>query len=160
MVKNFSQKFVVYHGCGAWYQDGTNKIVSKNRKCIRPTYEPFWKKPNDVRNKVETRAQLKLKSVVKNEYVRRYFRFINAFDKNKGYFSSDYDSTDNESMDDESIIPDNKESKTENMNVLTKTQSNTRETLVIDENSASNNNSQSDSISNTQNPDNKNEANN
>ena len=63
-------------------------------------------------------------------------------------------------MDDESIIPDNKESKTENMNVLTKTQSNTRETLVIDENSASNNNSQSDSISNTQNPDNKNEANN
>ena len=43
-------------------------------------------------------------------------------------------------MDDESIIPDNKESKTENMNVLTITQSNTGETLVIDENSASNNN--------------------
>ena len=160
MVKNFSQKFVVYHGCGAWYHDGTNKIVSKNRKCIRPTYEPFWKKPNDVRNKVETRAQLKLKSVVKNEYVRRYFRFINAFDKNKGYFSSDYDSTGDESMDDESIIPDNKESKTENMNVLTITQSNTGETLVIDENSASNNNNQSDSIFNTQNPDNKNETNN
>ena len=65
MVKNFSQKFVVYHGCGAWYQDGTNKIVSKNRKCIRPTYEPLWKKPNNVRNKVETRAQLKLKLVVR-----------------------------------------------------------------------------------------------
>ena len=160
MVKNFSQKFVVYHGCRAWYHNGTNKIVSRNRKCIRPTYEPFWKKPNDVRNKVETRAQLKLKSVVKNEYVRAYFRFINAFDKNKGYFSSDYDSTDDESMDDESIIPDNKESKTENMNVLTITQSNTGETLVIDENSASNNNNQSDSISNTQNPDNKNKINN
>ena len=142
MVKNFCQKFLVYHGCSAWYHDGTNKIVSKNRKCIRPTYEPFWKKPNDVRNKVETRAQLKLKSVVKNEYVRRYFRFINAFDKNKGYFSSDYDSTDDESMDDESIIPDNKESKTENMNVLTKTQSNTGETLVNDENNASYNNNQ------------------
>ena len=96
---------------------------------------------------------------MKNEYVRRYFRFINAFGKNKEYFSSDYDSTGNESMDDESIIPD-KESKTENMNVLTITQSNTRETLVIDENSASNNNNQSDSISNTQNPDNKNEINN
>ena len=120
----------------------------------------FGKRPNDVRNKVETRAQLKLKSVVKNEYVKRYFRFINAFDKNEGYFSLDCDSTDDESTDNESIIPDNKESKTENMNVLTKTQSNTRETLVIDENSASNNNSQSDSISNTQNPDNKNEANN
>ena len=155
MVKNFSQKFVVYHGCGAWYHDGTNKIVSKNRNCVHPAYEPFWKKPNDVRNKVETRAQLKLKSVVKNEYVRRYFRFINAFDKNKGYFSSDYDSTD-----DESIILDNKESKTKNMNVLTITQSNTGETLVIDENSTSNNNNQSHSISNTQNPDNKNETNN
>ena len=155
MVKIFSQKSVVYHDCGAWYHDGTNKIVSKTRKCIRPTYEPFWKKPNDVHNKVETRAQLKLKSFVKNEYSRRYFRFINAFDKNKGYFSSDYDSTD-----DESIILDNKESKTKNMNVLTITQSNTGETLIIDENSTSNNNNQSDSISNTQNPDNKNETNN
>ena len=104
MFKTFSQKVVVYHGCGTWYHDGTNKIVSKNRKCICPTYEPFWKKPNDVRNKVETRAQLKLKSVVKIECVRRYFAFINAFDKNKGYFSSDYNSTDYES-----IIPDNKE---------------------------------------------------
>ena len=160
MVKTFSQKCVVYHGCGAWYHDATNKIVSKNRKYIRPTYEPFWKKPNNVRNKVETRAQLKLKSVVKNKYVRRYFKFINAFDKNKGCFGSDYGSTDDESMDDESIIPDNKESKTENMNVLTITQSNTGETLVIDENSASNNNNQSHSISNTQNPDNKNETNN
>ena len=67
MVKNFSQKSVVYHGCEAWYHDGTNKIVSKNRKCIRPTYKPFWKKPNDVCNKVETRAQLKLKSIIKND---------------------------------------------------------------------------------------------
>ena len=98
MLQNFSQKFVVYHSCGAWYHNGTNKIVSKNRKCIRPTYETFWKKPNDVRNKVETRPQLKLKSVVKNEYGRRYFRFINAPDKNKGYFNSDYDSIDDESM--------------------------------------------------------------
>ena len=56
MVKNFSQKYVVYYRGGAWYRDGTNEIVSKNRKCIRPTYEPFWKKSNDVRNKVETRA--------------------------------------------------------------------------------------------------------
>ena len=56
MVKNFSQKCVVYHGGGAWYRDGANEIVSKNRKCIRPTYESFSKKSNDVRNKVETRA--------------------------------------------------------------------------------------------------------
>ena len=97
MVKNFSQKFVVFHGCGAWYHDGTNKIVRKNGKCICPSYEPFRKKPNDVPNKVETIAQLKLKSIVKKEYVRRYFRFINAFDENKVYFSSGYDSIGNES---------------------------------------------------------------
>ena len=58
MVKNFSQKFVVYHGCGAWYHDETNKIVSKNWKCIRPTYEPFRKKLNDIPNKVETELNL------------------------------------------------------------------------------------------------------
>ena len=63
-------------------------------------------------------------------------------------------------MDDESIIPDNKESKTENMNVLTITQSNTGKTIVIEKNSTSNNNNQSDSISNTQNQHNKNETNN
>ena len=102
MVKNFSQKFVVYHGCGAWYHDGTNKIVSKNRKCIRPTYEPFWKKPNDVRNKVETRAQLKLKAIVKNDYIRRYYNFYSKFQKQE-YFNSDDESTDDEFSNNDSI---------------------------------------------------------
>ena len=83
MFKEFSQNFVIYHGCGAWYYDGTNKILNKNRRCILPTYKPFWKKPNNVRNKVETRAQLKLKSIVTNDYIRRYFKSINAFDKIK-----------------------------------------------------------------------------
>ena len=60
-----------------------------------------------VRNRVETRAQLKLKSIVTNDYIRRYFRYIDMFDKNKGYFSSVYDSADNES-----IIADNSMSNT------------------------------------------------
>ena len=154
MVKNFSQKFVVYHGCGAWYHDGTNKILRKNRKCIHPTFEPFWKNPNNVHNKVETRAQLKLKSIVKNDYIRRYMRFINGFDKNKGYFSSDYDSTDDESTNDESIIPDNNLITDHSISITE--QSNTSENLVIDENNASNDTKQSEAISNTQIPDNKN----
>ena len=147
MVKIFSQKFFVYHGCGAWYDNGANKIVSKNRKCIRPTYEPFWKKPNDVCYKVETRAQLKLKSTVKNDYIRRYIRFINGFDQNKGYSSSDY-STDDESTDDKSITPGSSYNETRTK-TITK-QSNAIENLIIDEN-------QSEPISNTQNLDNKNE---
>ena len=78
MIKFFSQNFVVYHGCGALYHDGTNKIVSK-KKSIRPSYEPCWEKPNDVRNKVETRGQLKLKSIVKNDYIRRHYNFYSKF---------------------------------------------------------------------------------
>ena len=49
---NISQTVVVYHGCHKNYLDGTREIVLKNRKYIRPTYYPFWKKPIDVRNTV------------------------------------------------------------------------------------------------------------
>ena len=70
MVKEFSQNFVMYHGCDAWYYDETNKILNKNRRCFHQTYKPFRKNPNDVRNKVETRVQLKLKSIVRNDYIR------------------------------------------------------------------------------------------
>ena len=58
---NISQTFVTYHGYGNGNLDGTRKIVPKNRKCIRVTHYPFWKKPIDVPNSVETRAQMKLK---------------------------------------------------------------------------------------------------
>ena len=53
---NITQSIVVYHGCGNNYLNGTRKIVPKNRKSIRPTHYPFWKKPIDVWNRVETRA--------------------------------------------------------------------------------------------------------
>ena len=83
MIKDFSQNFVMDHACGAWYQDGTNKILNKNRRCSHATFKPFSKKANDVLNKVEKRAELKLKSIVKDDYIKSYFNFINAFDKNK-----------------------------------------------------------------------------
>ena len=44
MAKKFSQNFIVYHGCGLWYHDGTNRIVAKKRACINPTYNHFGKK--------------------------------------------------------------------------------------------------------------------
>ena len=44
---------------------GTNKILNKNKRWICPTFKPFSKKANDVRNKVETRTEVKLKSTVK-----------------------------------------------------------------------------------------------
>ena len=33
------------------------KLIKKNRWYLK-TYNPFWKKPIDVNNKVQTRAQL------------------------------------------------------------------------------------------------------
>ena len=68
----FSQTFVAYHGCGNYYQDSTNKIIPKNRKCAMQTYNPFWKKPIDVCNRVETRAQLKTKTKASSEFQLRY----------------------------------------------------------------------------------------
>ena len=145
MVKNFSQKFVLYDGCGAWYHEGTNKIVSKNS--IRPTYEPFWKKPNDVCNKIETRAQRKLKSTVKNDYIKTCYNFYTKFQKQE-YFSSDDESTDDESSNNYSIHKEShNEPKTDNNT------SNTGGNLVMSESTAStiklNDTKQSEAISST-----------
>ena len=54
---------------------------------MAPTYYPFWKKTIDVRNKVETRAQLKVKTKATKNYQERYMRFVDVF--SKGSFSSD-----------------------------------------------------------------------
>ena len=72
----FSQTFAAYHGCGNSYQDDTNKIVPKNRKCIQQTYNLFWKKPGDICNKVETRAQRKIKTKASRNFQRRYFKWL------------------------------------------------------------------------------------
>ena len=78
---NISWTFVVYHGCGNGYFDGTRKIVPKNRKCIRPTHYLFWKKPINVHNRVETRAQISLKPKATRDYVKRYMHYLNVFSK-------------------------------------------------------------------------------
>ena len=128
---NISQSFVVYHGCGNVYLDGTRKIVPKNRKCIRPTYYPFWKKPIDVRNRVETRAQISLKPKATRDYVKRYMHYLNVFSKE--YFSSD----DNLTSDDESITGNASDTEqnlsSEDETIISNTL-NTREDLIIDEN--------------------------
>ena len=150
MVKKFSQNFIVYHGCGSCYYDGTNRIVAKNRRCINPTYKPFWKKTNDVCNKVETRAQLKLKSIVTESYIKTYLKFINEFNK-KGYFSSENESTDDESTDDEWINEKSlNDSKTDAK--LKTEQSNTGEDLLSDENINKNDIRQTETVSDVQNP--------
>ena len=76
---NFSQTIVIYHGCGNGYIDGTRKIVPKNKRCIAPTYYPFWKRLIDVRNKAERRAQLKVKTKTIRNFQKRCMRFVDVF---------------------------------------------------------------------------------
>ena len=158
---NISQTFVICHGCDNGYLDGTRKIFPKNRKCVRPTNYPFWKKPIDVRNRVETRAQISLKPKATRDYVKRYMHYLNVFSKE--YFSSD----DNLTSDDESITGNASDTEqnlsSEDETIISNTL-NTGEDLIIDENTETtielNNTTQTSSISDTQNPDNKNETNN
>ena len=158
---NISQTFVVYHGCGNGYLERTTKIVPKNRKRIRRTYCPFWKKPIDVRDRVETRAPISLKPKATRDYVKRYMHYLNVFSKE--YFSSD----DNLTSDDESITRNSSGTEenlsSEDETIISNTL-NTGEDSIIDENTETtielNNTTQTSSIFDTQNPDNKNEANN
>ena len=101
----FSQTFVAYHGCGNCYQDGTNAIIPKNRKCAMQTYNPFWKKPIDVCNRVETRAQLKTKTKASSEFQLRYQKWVNLYSKDN-FTSSGFDS-DSDSDPDSNINSDN-----------------------------------------------------
>ena len=143
---NFSQRFVVYHGCGNSYQDGIKKIVPKNRKCIAPTYYSFWKKRIDVRNKAERRAQLKVKTKATRNYQKRYMRFIDVFSKDS--FSSDDFSSDEE------LLANNASNAEQNFSSddeIYWTIKHTGEKLVIDENTDT---TQTNLISDTQNSDN------
>ena len=101
----FSQTFVAYHGCGNYYQDSTNKIIPKNRKCAMQTYNPFWKKPIDVCNRVEIRAQLKTKTKASSEFQLRYQKWVNLYSKDS-FTSSGFDS-DSDSDPDSNINSDN-----------------------------------------------------
>ena len=139
---NFSQRFVVYHGCGNSYQDETRKIVPKNRKCRAPTHYPFWKRPIDVRNKVETRAQLKVKTKATRNYQKRYMQFVDVFSKDS--FSSD------DSSSYEKSLANNASNTGQNLSSYDETE-NIGENLVIDEDTDT---TQTNLISDTLNPDN------
>ena len=131
----FSQTFVAYHGCGNYYQDSTNKIIPKNRKCAMQTYNPFWKKPIDVCNRVETRAQLKIKTKASSEFQLRYQKWVNLYLKDS-FTSSGFDS-DSDSDPDSNINSDN-ESLANNASETEQNLSDneTNDKLIIDNNTA------------------------
>ena len=52
------------------------KMFQKNRRCIMQTYNPFWEKTMDVRNRVETRAQLRIKTKASRKFQGRYQKWV------------------------------------------------------------------------------------
>ena len=98
-MKNYSQTFVQYHGCGNSYLDGTNMLIETGRRCAAPTYNPFRKRPIDVNNKIakSTRNKLKIKSRAFRSYMLHYAKFAKNFHKNE--YHEPYFIDDNESLD-------------------------------------------------------------
>ena len=85
-MKKFSQTFVNYHGCGNGYLDGANKIVPEGRKCIMPTYNPFWKNPINTLNKIakSTRSQIKKKTKAKKKLYKDMRKICKNFHEKNG----------------------------------------------------------------------------
>ena len=67
----------IYHGCFTKNQDGTNCLIEKNKGCLIPTNNPFWKYPKDISVGVKTRSQEKNRKLVKIRDCDRYFRQVN-----------------------------------------------------------------------------------
>ena len=90
---------------GTLLLDGKHYAVH-HRKCFLPVTQPFWKRPEDVINKVETRSQLQKKKVFFENIKNKYFKYVRTKEiKNRSLLSSysksneytDDESTDNES---------------------------------------------------------------
>ena len=98
-MKNYSQTFVEYHGYRNSYLDGTNMLIETLRRCAAPTYNPFWKRPIDVNNKIatSTRNKLKIKSRAFRSYMLDYAKFVKSFHNNENY--DPYFTEGNESID-------------------------------------------------------------
>ena len=103
---------------------------------------------------METRAQLKWKAKVTRDYINRYMQYVDVFSSRKS--SSDDYSDDSLTSDNESLT-NNAWNTEQNLYSDDETEKNTGENLIIHENI---DNTKTNSISDTQNPDNKNETNN
>ena len=44
----------IYHDCFYKNEDGTNRIIATNKKCVTPTSKCFWKDTNDVEHGEKT----------------------------------------------------------------------------------------------------------
>ena len=59
----FSQSFILYHGCGRCYLDGTNELIANKEGCTIPTNNSFWKRPEDSFNRISKSTRSKFKKI-------------------------------------------------------------------------------------------------
>ena len=59
----------LYHGCSTVHKDGTRMLIGKGQDYVLSTNYPFWKLPEDIDSKVETRSMLKRKKLASLKYI-------------------------------------------------------------------------------------------
>ena len=62
----------LYHGCSTVYKDGTRMLIGKGQDCVLSTNYLFWKLPEEVESKIETRSMLKRKKLASLKYILDY----------------------------------------------------------------------------------------
>ena len=67
----------IYHGCAKGYKDGSHVLIKKDRKCLIPTADCFWKDPHDVINYIKTHSQTEKQKII------RWKRLMNYFNRKK-----------------------------------------------------------------------------
>ena len=78
----FSRSFILYHGCGRCYLDGTNELIANKGGCTMLTNNPFWKRPEDSFNRISksTRSELRKKTYANLNYCKKYFTYVKLID--------------------------------------------------------------------------------
>ena len=64
----------ICHACFTKDRDGSNRLIEKNKGCLFPTNNPFWKYSQDIPNGVRTQSQEKNQNLVEKGEYNRYFR--------------------------------------------------------------------------------------
>ena len=104
-VKNLQDGFIKYHGCEIYRRDGTNVLVTKRKRCYKPTNACFWMSSEDVEKKVRTRNRelneriyhsQSLKRQYQSEFIKRkQYQYYSTDNETESNNSNDYDSDDN-----------------------------------------------------------------
>ena len=75
----------IFYGCWKVFKDGTKCLIKTNwgEGCLVPTNKPFWKRPEDVENKVKTMTQEMDKDLATNAYIKQYFNKLQEKESEK-----------------------------------------------------------------------------